>query len=55
VNVVENVVSISFNWLVGGKLKDNETKDYASKNILLNVQSIMKEVMKTLIEGSVIA
>jgi len=30
------------------KLKENESKDYASKNILLNVQSVLKEVRRVL-------
>jgi hypothetical protein len=48
VDVVENVVSVSFNFLIEGKLKENESKDFASKNILLNVYSIFKESIKTL-------
>jgi hypothetical protein len=51
---VENVVSASFNLLIEGKLKENESKDYASKNILMNVYSIFKEVMQTLTEEEII-
>jgi hypothetical protein len=42
----ENVVSISFRLLNDGKLTENETKDFASKNILGNVESILTKVLK---------
>jgi hypothetical protein len=50
VDVVENVISVSFNFLIEGKLKENESKDYASKNLLLNLRSLFREVMQTLTE-----
>ena len=50
VDVVENVISVSFNLLIEGKLKEKESKDYASKNLLLNTHSLFKEIMKTFTE-----
>jgi len=50
VDVVENVISVSFNLLIEGKLKEKESKDYASKNLLLNIHSLFKEIMKTFTE-----
>jgi len=55
VDVVENVVSVSFNFLIGEKLQENESKDFASKNILMNVYSIFKESMKALAAEGVIS
>ena len=54
VDVVENVISASFNFLMEAKLKENESKDYASKNILLNVQSVLKEVRRVLADQKLI-
>jgi len=42
---VENVTSVSFNYLMEGKLTENETKDFASKNILMNVSTLFKGVL----------
>jgi hypothetical protein len=39
---------VSFRYLHEGKLKYNETKDYASKNILLNVHSLFYKIVSTL-------
>ncbi len=54
VNMLEIVVSVSFNELMDGKLKENECKDYASKNILLNVHSVCRETFKCLKERMLI-
>jgi hypothetical protein len=48
VRMLEVVVSVSFNELMEGKLKESECKDYASKNILLNVHSVCKETFRSL-------
>lgn len=54
VRMLEAVVSVSFNELMEGKLKESECKDYASKNILLNVHAVCKETFRTLKERSLI-
>lgn len=48
VKVLELVMSVSFNELMEGKMKENECKDYASKNILLNVHSVCTETYHAL-------
>lgn len=37
-----------------GKLKESECKDYASKNILLNVHAVCRETFRTLKERNLI-
>jgi hypothetical protein len=37
-----------------GKLKENECKDYASKNILLNVHAVCRETFRSLKERGII-
>jgi len=46
VKIVENITSVSFNLLTEGKLTNSETKDFAAKNILLNVNLMFKEIIK---------
>lgn len=43
VEVCENVISISFNHLLQNKLNDREAKDYTAKNIMINLQSILRK------------
>jgi len=43
---LENITSVSFNLLNEGKLTDSETKDFASKNILMNVNTLFKKIME---------
>lgn len=41
-----NVVSISFKLLNEGSLEEKEAKEYAAKNIMLNVQAVFDETIK---------
>lgn len=54
VRMLEVVVSVSFNELMEGKLKESECKDYASKNILLNVHAVCRETFRSLKERGLI-
>jgi hypothetical protein len=47
---VSNIVSIAFKNLNEGKLDDKEAMEYAAKNIMLNIQSIFRQTVRT-IEG----
>ncbi len=42
------MTSAAFKFLCKGDLTEEEAKEYASKNILLNVNSIIRETMKGL-------
>jgi len=46
VQLTENITSVSFNLLNEGKLTDGETKDFASKNLLMNVNILFKKIME---------
>jgi len=46
VETSNNIASAAFNFFYEGKLKESEAKDYASKNLMLNVRSIFAETMK---------
>jgi len=46
VQLMENITSVSFNLLNERKLTDSETKDFASKNILMNVNILFKKIMQ---------
>jgi CII-binding regulator of phage lambda lysogenization HflD len=52
VEAASNVISIAFNFLTEDKLKDLEAKDYASKNMMINMQSIYRETINA-IQGSI--
>jgi hypothetical protein len=47
VESVSNIASISFGFYNQDKLEDKEAKDYAAKNIILNVHSILNKIMTT--------
>jgi len=40
VEAASNVASVSFNAYERGLLKEKEAKEYASKNMMLNIQAI---------------
>jgi len=46
VQLMENITSVSFNLLNERKLTDSETKDFASKNILMNVNILFKKIIE---------
>jgi hypothetical protein len=48
VEASNNIISAAFNFLLEGKLKESEAKDYASKNLILNMRSIFVETIKGL-------
>jgi hypothetical protein len=39
-----NVVSASFKFVCKGELSENEAKEYAAKNLMVNIQAIFREV-----------
>ena len=45
VETASNVVSIAFGMLSEDKLDEKEVKDYAAKNILLNINSLLKQTI----------
>jgi hypothetical protein len=50
VEVVSNIASAAFKFLCELKLNDHEVKDYASKNMMLNLQSIFKHSIQSIEE-----
>jgi hypothetical protein len=48
VEASSNVVSVAFKFLSEGRLDNSEAKEYASKNILLNMQSIFRQLMRAI-------
>ncbi len=46
VESASNVTSAAFKFLCNGDLTGDEAKEYASKNLLLNINSIFRETMK---------
>jgi fumarylacetoacetate (FAA) hydrolase family protein len=48
VEAISNVVSIAFKFMRNGDLENKEAKEYASKNIMLNVQSIFQKIIEAL-------
>jgi len=46
VEASNNIASVGFNFLNEGKLKEWEVKDYVSKNLMLNITSIVTETIK---------
>jgi hypothetical protein len=46
VEICSNVISIGFNYLNNSKSQENEAKDFAAKNILLNAKSVVKAIIK---------
>jgi hypothetical protein len=51
VEAISNVVSVAFKFMCRGELESKEAKEYASKNIMLNVHSIYRQTFKAL-EGN---
>ena len=47
---VANVVSVGFRHLCKNDLEESESKDFAAKNIFLNIHSIIKETIKAVTE-----
>lgn len=43
IQIVENITSISFNLLMEKKLTIYQSKDFASKNLLLNINSLLRK------------
>ncbi len=43
-----NVVSAAFKFLCKGELTEEEAKEYASKNLMLNLHSVFSEVATTI-------
>ena len=43
---VANVVSVGFRHLCKDDLEEGESKDFAAKNILLNIHSIFRETVR---------
>ena len=48
VEAISNVVSVSFDFYANGKLKEGEAKEYASKNTMLNIQSIFGTTIRAI-------
>jgi hypothetical protein len=48
VEAANNIASVAFNFLCEEKLKASEAKDYASKNLMLNMRSIYAETIKAI-------
>jgi hypothetical protein len=51
---VSNVISIAFKFMCKGELEDREAKEYAAKNIMLNVQSIFRRTIEVLKQHDVL-
>jgi hypothetical protein len=48
IEAVSNVISIAFKFLCKGELEGREAKEYASKNIMLNMQVIFRSTIEVL-------
>jgi hypothetical protein len=48
VESISNVISIAFRYMCKNDLEQYEAKEYASKNIMLNVHSIYKQIISAL-------
>ena len=46
---IANVVSAGFKYLCKTDLEENEAKEMASKNIMLNIYSIYKKTIKAIL------
>ena len=47
-----NVISAGFNFLNKKDLEENEAKEFASKNTMLNIHSIYKQTIKAIMENN---
>jgi len=52
VEASNNIASVAFNFLHEEKLNGSEAKDYASKNLMLNMRSMIVETMKGVNESA---
>ena len=48
---IGNIVSAGFKFLCKTDLEENEAKEFASKNIMLNINSIYQQTVKAIIEN----
>jgi hypothetical protein len=48
VETASNVVSAAFRFLCKGELTEQEAKEYAAKNLMLNLHSVFSEVAATI-------
>ena len=49
---IENIVSAGFEFLCKTDLEENEAKEFASKNMMLNSHSIIQHTVKAIMENS---
>ena len=49
--VIGNIVSAGFKNLCKNDLEENEAKEFASKNIMLNINSIYQQTIKAIMEN----
>ena len=48
---IGNIVSAGFKFLCKTDLEENEAKEFASKNIMLNINSIYQQTVKAIMEN----
>jgi hypothetical protein len=54
VETASNVISVAFRFLCEGQLEELEAKEYASKNLMLNVHAIFRQAVRAIEEAKLL-